>query len=41
MKDRLQRMDTAHVAGALVLGALLLLGALRTGFGGIAVKIGD
>lgn len=34
-------MDSAKVAGLLVLGALLTLGALRKGFGGVKVSLGD
>lgn len=34
-------LDTAHVAGALVIGALIILGALRKGFGGVRVGLSD
>ena len=34
-------LDTAKVAGAIVLGALLILGALRKGFGGVTVGLSD
>lgn len=41
ISDRMQRMDTAKAAGVLALGALAVLALLRTGFGGIAVRLGD
>lgn len=34
-------MDTAKVAGLIVLGAVAGLAALRSGFGGVQVRIGD
>jgi hypothetical protein len=39
--SRIHRMDTAHVAGAIVLAALGVLALLRTSFNGISLKIGD
>lgn len=41
MSDRVQRLDTAYVAGLLTLTALGALIALRSGFGGITVRLGD
>lgn len=37
----LASMDTAKVAGLIVVGAVLTLAALRKGFGGIRVGLGD
>jgi hypothetical protein len=34
-------LDSAKVAGLFVVGALLLLGGLRRGFGTVRVKLGD
>lgn len=37
----LLEMDTAKVAGLLVIGAVGLLAMLRSSFGGVQVKLGD
>lgn len=34
-------LDSAKVAGLLVVGAVLLLGSLRRGFGQVLTKLGD
>lgn len=34
------KADTAHVAGALVIGAVILLGVMRHTFSGVTVKLG-
>lgn len=34
-------MDTAKTAGALAIGAVLLLAVLRKGFGGVNVTLGS
>jgi hypothetical protein len=34
-------LDTARVAGLLVIGALGVLVVLRKSFGGVAIKLGD
>lgn len=34
-------MESDKVAGLLVIGAVLLLGAMRKGFGGVRVNLGD
>jgi len=36
----MQQLDTAHAAGALVIGAVLMLAALRKGFAGVSIKLG-
>jgi hypothetical protein len=36
-----QQLDSAKVAGLLVIGAVLLLSAMRKGFGGVSVHVGS
>lgn len=37
----MSHFDTPHAAGALVIGAVIVLALLRKGFGGVNIKIGD
>lgn len=37
----LSKLDTARVAGLVVIGALGVLALLRKSFGGVTVKLGD
>ncbi len=39
--DDVREMDAARWAGVLVLGALAVLVALRRGFSGVTVRLGD
>lgn len=34
-------LDTAKVAGLIVVGSVLMLACLRKGFGGVTIKVGD
>ncbi|MFD7908346.1 hypothetical protein ACFV4G_39660 [Kitasatospora sp. NPDC059747] len=34
-------LDSAKIAGLLVIGSVLILSALRKGFGGVSVRVGD
>ncbi len=35
------QLDTAKVAGLLVIGSVVILALVRKGFGGVSVRIGD
>lgn len=37
----MQQLDSAKVAGLLVIGAVLILSAMRKGFGGVSVHVGS
>jgi hypothetical protein len=39
--DSVANLDTAKVAGLLVIGSVVLLAVLRKGFGGVSVRVGD
>lgn len=41
MRNLFSGMDTAKVAGLMVIGSVALLGILRKGFGGVSVKLGS
>jgi hypothetical protein len=41
LTDRVGGLDSARVAGLLVIGSVILLGALRRGFGDVRISIGD
>lgn len=37
----MQELDSAKVAGLMVIGAVLILSAMRRGFGGVSVHVGS
>lgn len=41
MLSKLPQLDSPHAAGAIVIGAVLVLALMRKGFGGVNVRIGD
>lgn len=41
MREHLARIDSAKAAGLLVIGAVVVLAALRKGFGDVRISIGD
>lgn len=41
MPDSVANLDAAKVAGILVIGSVVVLAALRQGFGGVSVRVGD
>lgn len=41
LSDQFGGLDTAKVAGLLVIGSLVVLGCMRRSFGGVQVRLGD
>lgn len=41
VRSRLAGLDSAKAAGLLVIGSVLVLSALRKGFGNVRISVGD